>query len=708
MPIAKVQGDDGVIHRLEVPEGATPAEIEAFAAENIPKAKPPMPEVSRTQAAILAGAKGIPMGMDALAAAGTMAFADNPTQGFSDKQSAAKDMLENMALAGKEKYPVMSGGMTGATALPAAVAMIPAKFLQGASVAERATRGAMAAGALGAGYGAGEGKGTERLTNAITQGVMAAPFGAAGSVVADVGGAAVGFLASRAKKLFGSLGQSRPNIVMDVRSSPSTGEQVQAALNKPLPAQVLTTDAIPLTRGQALQAMPDRAAEAAKAQSLEYGAQAGIYGNEAQQLALQARELQSNAAKNTLSGIAGKELSAETPLQDTARMVEGLKTAYKSAKAKTTSAYNKVGELSADEPLQVAADYVKTAVVPNIKDWARKGSSGRPWDLGNSEMANAKRLYDQASAMGDMKKITAVNFFRMEDWRGRVSQAIASSKTPSEKAFLSGMLQRYDTSMSQLPKEAIKNGDEAIIAAMEKARYSRKEQGVLFERSKVVKDILTNEDITNEQFANSVLSLGDKSGIYVRDILRTAKTDPAREEALRLQLKQSLLGNVLNKSLSAEIKAGKDVGSIEQMVSFDKLTTQLNKLIQNKTLFNQVFKDEGERKSIQEAAKAAMLIKSVKPGSKNYSNSAYTVLNALRSISPALTNLQAFGFGVGKMAEDAATTTAVQELTKSLAPVLKDVAQQHTGAITNFGQKYGRQVMSLEPVIVNEQQRGTQ
>jgi len=262
--------------------------------------------------------------------------------------------------------------------------------------------------------------------------------------------------------------------------------------------------------------------------------------------------------------------------------------------------------------------------------------------------------------------------------------------------------------MSQLPKEAIKNGDEAIIAAMEKARYSRKEQGVLFERSKVVKDILTNEDITNEQFANSVLSLGDKSGIYVRDILRTAKTDPTREEALRLQLKQSLLGNVLNKSLSAEIKAGKDVGSIEQMVSFDKLTTQLNKLIQNKTLFNQVFKDESERKSIQEAAKAAMLIKSVKPGSKNYSNSAYTVLNALRSISPALTNLQAFGFGVGKMAEDAATTTAVQELTKSLAPVLKDVAQQHTGAITNFGQKYGRQVMSLEPVIVREQQRGTQ
>ena len=34
MPIAKVEGPDGTIHKLEVPEGATPQEIEAFAAEN--------------------------------------------------------------------------------------------------------------------------------------------------------------------------------------------------------------------------------------------------------------------------------------------------------------------------------------------------------------------------------------------------------------------------------------------------------------------------------------------------------------------------------------------------------------------------------------------------------------------------------------------------------------------------------------------------
>lgn len=707
MAIARVQGDDGTIHRIEVPEGATPEEIEAFASEVIPQNSAPTKDISRVKAAAISAAKGIPFGLDMVSALGTAVYAPNPTDNFLEKKAFAKQELEKFAEAAKQQYPVMSGGMQGMTALPTAVGLTPSSLFKGGSVLERAVRGGVAAGGLGAAYGAGEGQGSERVSNAITQGVMAAPFGAAGSVASDVIGAGVGFLASRAKALFSKIGQSRPNIVMDVRSSPSSAEQIQGSLNKPLPVQAMTTDAIPLTRGQSLQTIPGKAQEAAKAQSLEYGAQSGMYGQEAQQMALQARELQSTAAKETLGKIAGKELTPDSPLQDTANMVQSLKNAYKSAKANTTAAYNKVGELSGDKPLQIAHDYIKNAVVPNIRDWARKGSSGRPWDLGNSEMANAKRLYDQASAMANMEKISAVNFFRMEDWRGRVSQAIASSKTPSEKAFLSGMLQRYDTSMGVLPREAIKSGDDAIISAMEKARYARKEQGVLFERSKLVKDILTNDDITNEQFANTVLSLGAKSGVYVRDILRTAKTDPVKQLALKTQLKQALLGNVLNKSLSSEVAAAKQAGNIESMVSFDKMATQLDKLVKNPTLFNQVF-DEAERSTIKEALKSAQLIKSVKPGSKNYSNTAYTILNVMRAISPMATETGALGISAGSFAEKAAMTGAVQDLSKSLEPVLKDALIKHNSTLTNFGQKYGRPIMNLEPVVIREQNRETE
>lgn len=705
MAVARVQGEDGKIHRIEVPDGATPAEIEAFANETIPKA---LPDVTMAEAAAIGATKGVPFGLDIVSALGAAAYAPKSDRSFLEDTALAKKHLERVAESAAQEYPIMSGGMQGMTALPLAVAMTPSSLLKGGSVLERAGRGAVAAGGLGALYGAGEGQGAgERASNAITQGVTSAPFGAAGSVVSDVAGAAIGGLASRAKSLFSKIGQSRPNIVMDVRSSPSTAEQMQSALNRPIPIQALTADKIPLTRGQALQAMPNMAKDAAKAQSLEYGAATGIYGQEAQQMALQARELQSSAAKESLGKIAGKELTPDSPLQDTAAMVQSLKSAYKSAKAKTTAAYNKVGDLSGDKPLQIAHDYIKNAIIPNIKDWARKGSSGRPWDLSNPEMANAKRLYNQAAAMGDMDKISAVNFFRMEDWRGRVSQGIASSKNPSEKAFLSGLLQRYDTSMSVLPREAIKNGDDAILDAMEKARYARKEQGVLFERSKLVKDILTNDDITNEQFANSILSLGAKSGSYVRDILRTAKTEPAKHAELVSQIKQSLLGNVLNKSLSSEVTAAKQAGNIESMVSFDKLSTQLDKLVKNKTLFNQVF-NEMERASVLDALKASQLIKSVKPGSKNYSNTAYTILNIMRSISPLATEAGALGISAGSFVEKTATTGAVQDLSKSLEPVLKGALEKHTTALTNFGQKYGRPIMSLEPTIIREQSREKQ
>lgn len=687
MPIAKVEAPDGTIHKLEVPEGATPQEIEAFAAESIPAPKPP--PLSQSEAWGASQLKGIPFGADIAGAAAALTYGRNSDLPFSEKQAMAKKLFQQAGNQASEEYPVMSTASTLSSGLAVGLAT-PTSWLKGPSVASRAIKGAAVASGVGAAYGAGEGNtGEERISNAITQGVMSAPLGAAGNIASDIirsgfrGGVS---LAQRATKLFDKSFGRQPNITISAPAGKSVTAEIQGALAGKSPAP-MSMGQIPLTKGQATQS--------AREQSLEFGAQAGIHGDEAQRMALEASQLQSSAAKDVLGKVAGTELTPDIALQSAETLKNSLQQSYKAAKAKTTAAYNQVGELSQDAPLKIAAEYVREGVVPALKDWARKGSNGRPWDLGAEDMSAAKRLYQQAAAFGDMKKISSINFFRMEDWRGRVSQGIANAKTPSEKAFLTGLMQRYDTAMNQLPREAIKSGDEAILSAMEKARGARKAQGVLFERSKIVKDVLQNDDLTNEQFYNSLTSLGARSGSYVRDILRTAATDPAKQQALRVQIKQSVLGTILNKSLSAEVKAGGTVeGGIEKMVNFDKLATNLEKFIKNKTLFNQVITDPAERKAIEEAYRAASLIKSVKPGSKNYSNSAYTLLNVINSISPAVKSTNIAGVGVGSIMKPIAEAGAVKELGDSLAPVLKNIADENTNMITNFGQKYGRKIMS--------------
>jgi hypothetical protein len=693
MPVAKVQGPDGKIHRFEVPSGATPEEIEAFAADNIQidatVDSPPKPDVKFSNSAqpYAAGAiKGIPLGAD-IAGAVASAILPNPNDTpFGERQKAAKQFFDQMGEAAKEKNPYAYLGGAAATAIPTAL-LTPASALKGPSVMARAIKGAGVASGYGAAYGAGEGNtAEERIGNSIYQGVVSAPFGAAGSVAADiVGGIAsnAGPLAKRAANFFGKIKRPEPNIIIQGTANqidPSMLSGVQNALSgqKPSPPSM---GKIPLTKGNLTQAP--------RTQALESGSAAGIYGDEAQRMALETRELQSDAAKNVLSQVAGKELTQDTSNMAAENLVKNLKSSYASAKGRTNAAYTKVGELSNDAPLQIAATYVRDGIVPSLKDWARKGGSGVGFDLGAAEMANGKRLYDQAATFGDMKRLSGVNFNRMEQWRGRVSQGIANSKTPAEKAFLSGLLQRYDTSMSKLPREAIKSGDEAIIGAMEKARMSRKEQGVLFERSKIVKDILQNDDLTNEQFANVLTSLGPRTGTYVRDILRTT-TDSAQKAALQGQMKQAILGNVLNKALSAEVKAGSNVTTIDKMVSFDKLATEMDKLIKNRTLFEKIVTDPAERQALKEAANAAALIKSTKPGTKNYSNTAYTIFNILRSISPTASSVNVLGVGAGSGLKAMGQAGATNELAQSLAPVLKGVVEQNN-IVTNFGKQYGRQ-----------------
>lgn len=691
--VHEIMGPDGKVHEIMAPETATPQEIEAFAAQSIPAAPAKKIDVNAPKAALSSAVNMLPGGADAFGVLGAAIYGGDAPGTFGQKQVAAKEFLQEAARQGFEQHPVASftGGAAGAIS-PGL--FIPGGALSGGSVLQRAGKGAGVAAGMGAAYGLGQGNNLDdRITNAITGGVMAAPFGFGGSLAVD----AIGAAAPRVSRAAGSLAQRAANILARSRGQavqrsghsvgpaqvgvPGFAGQIQGVLDQPVD-MTMTKGSIPLTIGQVSQSP--------KAQALEYGAAAGNYGDEAQRMALEARDLQSEAAKAALGSPSDTQAA-----QSAQNIRSALRSGYEKAKAKTNLAYKKVGEATADDPLKISGEYMRETVFPQMQTWLRKGENGTGFDLNSEGWAQAKKLYNQAEAISKADKITAMNFSRLEFWRSKVTNRIAQSMDPAEKKFLGGLLERYDDAMDVLPKEAIKNGDAAIVDLMKKARSLRKQQGQLFEKSKIVKDILKNDDLTPEQLANTLGAAGNKAGSYAADIIKAAKT-PTMKAQVRQDLRTAVLGNILNKSLSAEARAGSSVeGGVQKMVSFDKLATNMEALFKNKTLLRQIIPDENERAQLEKTLRAVQLIKSTKPGSKNYSNTAYVLLNAIRAISPAMEKttiplVGSVGGGVEKWAQGAATA----DVAKSLAPVLKGLNDEMTGPAVNLAKKYGRQVIT--------------
>lgn len=211
------------------------------------------------------------------------------------------------------------------------------------------------------------------------------------------------------------------------------------------------------------------------------------------------------------------------------------------------------------------------------------------------------------------------------------------------------------------------------------------DQGVLFERDKVVSNIVKNDDLSNEELANLVFTgstrgqnLNAASGKTVR-AMKLAAGDNADD--LVANLRQGTFARILNKSTVNTQRAGSDV----QMLSPAKLLKELDGLAANKTFMGEVF-DEGQRNTIHALRADLRKVASEQPGSRNYSNTAYTVINFLRQMPLGLSSVAGVAnIGLKPIAEKGARN----ELDRSLQDVIGKAQSELVGKAKMYGAAAG-------------------
>lgn len=698
MPIVTMP--DG--QQVSFPDDMPREEIKGLIASKYPDVVPqperqelPMERMDAGKAYRASFASGVPLGRTAMAGVAGLyggLASDDLTIPEAYKQARYELGLEREL--GKEKFPKASIAGTASGIIGSAMTL-PAKAVQAPTIATRAIKGGLAAIPYGAGYAADT---AENLKEGVGRAIQSIPssaiFGGGGSVGTDLAlrGGRMAYektakpLTTRALQYLDRVrAKKQPQININIQGGAKTSG-IQSGVTPDL-----TSSPIPLTAGDITQ-------DAAK-QSLEVNALSGTYGDEARMIAQKTRELQAGKAGEFLEQQAGTGITTSTPFEAASNIRDKLSVAYKAAKAKTRSAYKDVGQLQREEPLAVGAQFIKDTIVPDLQDWARKGGSGTGFDLNAKGMGEAKRLYNQGVSIAKMDKVNAVNFNRMEQWRGRVSQALRDAKASlpvgitdnSETVFLSGMLQRFDDTFNNLPVEAIKNGNDEILEALAKARAARSNQGALFEKNKLIMDVLRNNEITNESLAHSIFTSGGNNAkdraINFQKIYKATGENP---EILK-SFKEGIYGNIFKDSLGVEVTP-----TGQNMIDFAKLSKNLGKFVDdNPTLFKMIHPDVKEQKTIKDALEAARRIRSKKVGVVNYSNSAYKMIEMLDKISPTAAKMQIplTNLSAKNLLQDMAEDSAKRQLEQNVSEVLQLKIDGMNKDFYNFFEKFAPQAI---------------
>lgn len=515
-------------------------------------------------------------------------------------------------------------------------------------------RAAGIGGVSGGLYGAGTSEGgiAERATEAIPYGLVGAAGGAGLVGAASVGGRVLSPLTEKAARVY----------------SKKTGN-LPATQNLQQPMQ--KGRAVDLTMGQAMQDP--------RLQSLEKAALKGGLGDTAQDVALQAQAKQQGQIRGALEQYA----PSEEALGTAASAVRG---SFKSIKAKVNKAYE---DARITQSVYINKEPLQEVFKPQVKAMLREGG----YDL--TDMSpRAQKIIKQVTDTPP-ENVTAYNLEKMEFWRRKASNAANdaySSGNKSEGAALKEIVNMYDNFMGKLPDHALMSGDASAIEAINKARKLRRTQGVLFERNKIVKNLVENNNLTNEELANMVLTgssraekINKGAGAVVKNMKKTIPQE--KQPEFLSNLKRGTMARILKNSEGTELIEG------NPMIAPNKLVKELDNIINNKTFMNELFLPE-EQQMLKALREDVYKINSVRAGADNYSNTAYTLMRFLDSIPWGGGGLASAGSQF--VAKPMAQQGARKELNKTLAPLMGNLTKELSGTAQYYGARSGGELAATQ------------
>ena len=667
MPIYEVQGPDGGIYEVEGPENATLEDLAAaFDGLQANLEEAPIQEFSAEtlRGAPLTAAQGLTFGLaDEAQAALAAPFISlgktvmGEATSIPDAYQAGLEIARQQEQATRDYSPSLATGLEVAGAMTGAVAGTPANVAKGIvkyaskgipqSLAATAGTGAATGGIYG--FGIGEGGFEQRAREAVDTGLFGAVAGPVGAGFAR----AVAPLAKPFKSMSERMTQTMQK---------KYGKQLATQANQPL-STLKDGSAVALTKGQASQNPA--------AQSLEVMAQRGALGDDAQSMALAAQAEQQRQLRGVGEALGAEEFGEEA-LGEAAGQLRG---AYSSIKNKVNKAYDDARII---QNVYVNKTPVSETLAPQVNAMLREMGADLS-DFSDSGLDVVKQI-TSAPEFKD-PKINGLNLEKMEFWRRRATNRANDAfkrGDNTEGRALKEIVNSYDDFMANLPEHALLSGDEAALEAINKARGLRAEQGRLFERNKVVEDIVKNKDLTNEELANLLLTgskRSEKINTSSGELLKKMKNAVNDEEQFVNNLKKGVVSRVFDKSEGATLVDG------QLKLEPNKLYKELSTLTRNKTFMDELFTEQ-EKNVMTALQEDLRKIRSVQPGADNYSNTAYALIRFFN-------NLPAGGLGLGSaskfIVEGAAEKGAKKELKENLAPVMGELFDELKGLPSYYG-----------------------
>mgnify|MGYP003664910976 CR=1 FL=1 len=517
--------------------------------------------------------------------------------------------------------------------------------------------------AIGAGISSGALYGAGTSTGGIKERIPDALLGGVGGAVAGPLGTYVG--RNAIAPLVNKIGSTAP-----VQSALSKiGDFAQKPVQNVNPvlsgaeSQVLKTDMNPnllklkdeiftKTGGQRLQD--------AGLQRLENDARAGTLTKGAERTILEADRVQNREFHTYIDNLA-KGIDKGT---DPNVLIEGvtdvLKGNAKAMKKGVNSAYEIARE---GKGVKIGSQDIREGLWSNIAATRRE----QAYDI--SQMPKAKAVIKRLATYSKLRPespISAVKLGELENWRKQATNAISSTQDPTEKRFLGQMVRGYDNFMEETASDAVDLGDAQAINAFKDAVGKRREYGQLFERNKIVQEIIGGEKSVDDT-VKSLIGTGSIKGKKEMANNFDAIVKAAGEESDNVQsdLRQAFTLNLFKKSINGFEPNNPSV----ERISPAKLATEMENLFIHQRDFAEKLYGKDVVQEGLKGIKELKLISTSQAGVRNASGSGEWLGRFLNA--PGIKRIPGVGL-VGQAVEAQQAHQGAAQVNKSLHDFLKE------------------------------------